>query len=372
MKNIYHVIGRDVLASNWTRGIVSWVHFFRPILLLLSSAILSAPGLAGAYTLVWPTPNPAFFNGEPIENYIQPTATGDVYSGTFGGVRNDGRRFHEGIDIKPCMPRTRKGEPTDPVYAAMDGVVAHISAMPGFSNYGRYVVILHDINNVEVYTLYAHLASIDPSIRPGMQITAGTQIGIMGRSGAGYTIPKPNAHTHFEIGLKYGSRFQQWYDRQQFGSKNYQQDFNGMNMEGFDPLQFFKDYKEGKADDMCAYIRSLPVAYILRVNYAEVPEIVTRNGGLLMKKIPDIGLAGWDIAFTWYGLPIQFTPLTQTDLTSMDVPGVIRLKAYDRAWITQNHSRDTVRMRNNQPTVYSGATDILEMMFGHRLGSRGR
>jgi murein DD-endopeptidase MepM/ murein hydrolase activator NlpD len=102
------------------------------------------------------TPNPAFTQGAPIEDFIHATSSGDPVSGTFGAVRTNGRRFHEGIDIKPVMPRTRKGEPTDPVYAAMDGTVAHISTMSGKSNYGRYVVILHDMDGVEVYTLYAH------------------------------------------------------------------------------------------------------------------------------------------------------------------------------------------------------------------------
>jgi peptidoglycan LD-endopeptidase LytH len=358
----------DVLASIKRKGIVCKVRIIRPILLLLSAAILSTPVLASAYTLVWPTPNPAFANGESFESFIQPTAAGEPLSGTFGGVRNNGRRFHEGIDIKPIQARTRKGEPTDPIYAAMDGVVAHTSLLPGNSGYGRYVVLTHNFGSVEVYTLYAHLSAIDPAIRPGVKVTAGTTLGRMGRSAGGYTIPRDRAHMHFEIGLKYGSRFQQWYDRQQFGSKNYQKDFNGMNLEGFDPLQFFKDNKAGKAQDMCAYIKNLPVAYILRVNCAEVPEIANTNYGLVTKPVPETGLTGWDIAFTWYGMPTHFTPLTQADLTTMDVPGVIRLKAYDRALINQNHSRDTVRIRNGQPTVYNGATDILEMMFGHRIG----
>jgi hypothetical protein len=32
---------------------------------------------------------------------------------------------------------------------------------------------------------------------------------------------------HFEIGLRYGTSFQSWYDRQKFGSPNWQGSFNG-------------------------------------------------------------------------------------------------------------------------------------------------
>jgi len=347
------------------------VHPVKASLRLLACALAYATPLAcGAYDLVWPTPNPAFSQQAPIETFIQPTVSGDPVSGTFGAVRTNGYRFHEGIDLKPVMPRTRKGEPTDPVYAAMDGVVVHTSTMSGKSNYGRYIVLSHKMEGVEVYTLYAHLAAVDSSIRPGVVVSAGTTIGTMGRSAAGGTIPRDRAHLHFEIGLVYGSFFQRWYDRQKFGSPNYQGNFNGMNLEGFDPLQFFHDYSDGKAGDMAGYIKSLPSGYVLRVNAAEVPEFARDNPGLLSRPIPAEGPAGWDITFTWFGLPKMLTPLARADLGAADSPGVVRLKAINRQLIEANHSRDTVRIKNGKPVMYSGATDILELMFGHSFSSK--
>ena len=339
---------------------------------LLAAALILLPSLCSAFTLIWPTPNPAFFKGESLDAYIQPTSTGgDPLSGTFGGVRNNGYKFHEGLDMKAIQARTRKGEPTDPIYAAIDGVVAHVTSAPGKSSYGRYIVILHDTGSVKFYTLYAHLSAIDPAITTGVSVTAGTVIGTMGRSAGGYTIPRDRAHMHFEIGLKYGNDFQPWYDRQQFGSPNYQGNFNGMNLEGFDPLAFFQAYKAGKVTDVCAYIKALPAAYKLRVNVGEVPLIAKENPGLLSKPLPTSGLAGWDITFTWYGLPILLTPLTSADLTAGDAPGVVRLRAIDRNLLTDNHSRDTVRMKNGKPVVYSGAFDILDLIFDRQL-QRGK
>jgi murein DD-endopeptidase MepM/ murein hydrolase activator NlpD len=349
------------------------VHPTNAILRLLAPVLLFAtPAIAGAYDLVWPTPNPAFSQGAPIEDFIQPPASGDPVAGTFGAVRTNGRRFHEGIDIKPVMPRTRKGEPTDPVYAAMDGTVAHISTMSGKSNYGRYVVILHNLDGVEVYTLYAHLASIRDGIRPGAVVTAGTEIATLGRSSSGYVIPKDRAHVHFEIGLRYGTSFQSWYDRQKFGSPNWQGSFNGMNLEGFDPLQFFHDYSAGKAGNMAEYIRALPSAYILRVNAAQVPQIVQWNPGLLARPVPEGGPAAWDITFTWYGMPKQFNPVSTTELGTADRPGVVRLMAINRAILEENHCRDTVRMKNGKPVLYTGAIDIVEMIFGRDFPAKGR
>src|SRR3954466_806033 len=105
--------------------------------------------------IVWPTPNPAWAEGKPIGDFLQHAGSGDPESGKFGGVRSGGSQFHEGIDIK-CVSRDRHGEPTDAVFAAMDGVVRHINASAGDSSYGRYIVLEHPQATPAVYTLYAH------------------------------------------------------------------------------------------------------------------------------------------------------------------------------------------------------------------------
>ena len=57
------------------------------------------------YNVVWPTLNGASI---PLDfsQFIQPTSSSIPISGTFGYVRNDGTKFHEGIDIAPL----RKGD----------------------------------------------------------------------------------------------------------------------------------------------------------------------------------------------------------------------------------------------------------------------
>ena len=91
---------------------------------------------------MWPTPNTAFREGNPPHTFIQPTEKGTVESGLFGCVRNDGTRFHEGIDLN-AVSRTGKGEAADPIFAVMDGRVVYINRSAGKSSYGRYLVIEH-------------------------------------------------------------------------------------------------------------------------------------------------------------------------------------------------------------------------------------
>jgi murein DD-endopeptidase MepM/ murein hydrolase activator NlpD len=336
-------------------------------LLVLLLPILLACTPAFGLDLIWPTPNPAFLGGEPFERFIQPTASGDVMSGTFGAVRSGGRQFHEGIDLAPALKRTRRGEATDPVYAAMPGRVVHVSRVAGRSSYGRYVVIEHEVDSITLYTLYAHLASVADDLGVGMEVESGRVLGVLGRSASGYTIPRDRAHLHFEIGLRLGSRFDSWYARQKFESPNFHGNFNGMNLCGFDPLEFYRDYVAGEVPDMAVYVRSLPTGYVLRVCTDEVPDFIRRNTGLLSSPLPEDGVAGWDIAFTWFGLPKQWTPLRAADLGAADKPGVIRVRAINRELIAANRSRNTVRIRDGKPVLCDDAMDSLDMIFGHKM-----
>ena len=57
----------------------------------------------------WPTPSTAFSEGKSSHTFLQHAGSGDPASGGFGGVRSQGRQFHEGLDLKP-VERRRRGE----------------------------------------------------------------------------------------------------------------------------------------------------------------------------------------------------------------------------------------------------------------------
>lgn len=69
--------------------------------------------------------------------------------------------------------------------------------------YGRFVVIDHGIieGAGHVVTIYAHLAAIDPALRPAMPIAAGDRIGAVGHSGtsAGAADEDRGYELHWEI-----------------------------------------------------------------------------------------------------------------------------------------------------------------------------
>ncbi len=272
-------------------------------------------GAAERLQLSWPTPNPAWSEGKPIAAFIQHAGSGDPESGTFGGVRNGGRRFHEGIDIK-CISRDRRGEPTDDVLAALAGVVRHVNNVIGDSNYGRYIVLEHPDQTPAVYTLYAHLAQVAPGLKVGDHVSRGQVIAIMGHT-SDRPIPRDRAHLHFEIGVLVTQTFQIWYERQRFGSRNEQGIWNGMNLMGLDPLAVFNGWREGRIAAMQDVFAHQVAEVRVRIATHRLPDFVQRYPSLLTKPLPLGPVSGWEISFNWTGVPFSWTPLTPAEVVGL-------------------------------------------------------
>src|SRR5947199_1188863 len=163
---------------------------------LLISLLAIASSRAEPLNLVLPTDNDALLRGDGpafyqyIERDYQGAKSTPWEGGRYGFVRNPVEtssglvytRFHEGIDIRP-LHRDASGEPLDPVRAIADGTVVHTNTVPGWSNYGNYVVVEHRWDESPYYSLYGHLASI--AVRRGQRISRGEQLGVMGHTGEG-------------------------------------------------------------------------------------------------------------------------------------------------------------------------------------------
>ncbi|CDE83298.1 peptidase M23 [Coraliomargarita sp. CAG:312] len=322
-----------------------------------TACALTLFGACAFANLVWPTESKDFALGKSPEAFLQPTVSGNPMSGAFGDVRNNGTRFHEGIDIKPVR-RDRRGEPLDDIYCAMDGEVKMVNKIAGNSGYGRYVAVSHKDFDVEVYTLYAHLSEIDPKISIGSKVSAGTRIGKMGRS-ASYSIARPQAHLHFEIGLRLSDSFNSWYKTKRYKQKNLFGNYNGLNLVGFDPLAFFYDAKSGKINSgFASYITSMPTAYVVRVYTKSTPDFVKIYPALV-----DSGgqTCGWDIYFTWYGLPQKFERIKDPRPGAKE--GEIEIVKYNPSQLKRKCRRFVVLDSNGNPKITDSLKDMLKRIF---------
>jgi hypothetical protein len=314
----------------------------------------------------WPTPNPAWIEGRPRADFLQATVSGDPASGAFGCVRDDGRQFHEGIDLKP-VARDAGGEPADKVFAFLPGVVRYVNDKTGTSNYGRYLVLEHPGAEPAIYTLYAHLRSIAPGIAAGSNVTRGQFIALMGRSEGATVIPKERAHLHFEMGLRVSDTFQQWYDRQKFGSPNEHGLWNGMNLMGFDPLDFLDKFRAHQVDNFQDYFAQLKPAVRVRVATRVTPDFARRYPTLVAPAAGD-GLlvaapAGWEVACNWTALPIKLTPLAAADVVGFK-PDELRIVDEDAAALAACHCKSIVITRAGTKRPGKDLEEVLQQLFG--------
>jgi murein DD-endopeptidase MepM/ murein hydrolase activator NlpD len=313
--------------------------------------------------LVWPTPSEVWERGRPAHEFLQHAGSGDPDSGGFGGVRSGGRQFHEGIDIKP-VARDRKGEPKDDVFAAMDGVVRHVSRVAGKSSYGRYIVLEHPAASPAVYTLYAHLARIEIEITPGAQVRRGQVLGLMGHSSGGYSLPKDRSHLHFEIGVAVTRDFQTWYNARKFGSPNDHGMWNGMNLMGIDPLDFYNQWRARKVNTFDDYFAKMEPAVRVRIATRKTPDFVQRYPSLVTRPLPMI-VAGWEIRFNWSGIPYQWTPLTSAEAAGLELnrPKVVEA---DAEVVKRDRSRTLAVKVRGEWRAASDLEIVLQQLFGIR------
>ena len=355
--------GTTISRKPWT-----WLLWAATASVLAPLAVATAPApaptvVANGWTFAWPTPDPRPLQGAPFEEWAQPTASGKPVSALFGGVRNGGRKFHEGLDIAPYLKR-RSGEATDPIFAVYEGTVVHVSATAGNSSYGRYIVIEHRTADLPVATLYAHLASIDDGIRPGVAVATGQRIGIMGRSASGYYIPRSRAHLHLEVALMKTTDFQNWFDWK--GFKNNQHGlWNGINLVGFDPQRLFDTLRTGRFPGFAAYVQSLPTAFRLHVATRRRPDFLERYPALEAPTTATGERVGWLIDFTWYGLPKRWRPLMASEVPPAK-DGDIRLVEYDPAAFPPKCDRALIMTDEGPKGMATALRNDLQLYFGFR------
>ena len=313
--------------------------------------------------LAWPTPNRAWEEGMPISAFIQPTASGDPQSGCYGDARSGGIRFHEGIDIK-AVARDRRGEPLDQVFAAMAGVVRYVNHQPGDGSYGRYIVIEHPDVTPAVYTLYAHLAGVLPGVAPGAHVERGQAIAIMGHSSSS-RIPRDRAHLHFEIGVMVTKEFQNWYDWKRFGSPNERGLWNGMNLMGFDPLDFFNKWRDRQVDNVHDYFEQMKAQVTLRIATHRVPDFVQRYPSLLRAPLPAGLVGGWEIQFDWTGIPFAWRPLSSIEVLGQPADQVTIVRV-DQDSVKEHQSKVLVRQQGGGYATGRDLNMVLQQLFGLR------
>jgi hypothetical protein len=282
-------------------------------------ATVAALAMSRAEMFILPTPNRALLEAGPSEKYLVGTTGKPWESGGFGCVRSEGLKMHEGLDIR-CVRRDKRGEPIDPVYASAAGTVVYFSDKPGLSNYGRYIVVRHSIEGLEICTLYAHLSAIAEDLAIGKAVKQGQVIATMGRStNTREGISKDRAHLHFEFDFILNDRFAQWHKEFEPGQRNDHGDWNGHNLAAVDPQALLlAQQKQGTNFSLAKHLReSRKEVCRVFVKDAKFPFLkhyaaLIKHSALTDKE----GAVGYEIALDFNGAPIELVPRAASEAAS--------------------------------------------------------
>jgi peptidoglycan LD-endopeptidase LytH len=293
---------------------------------------------------VLPTPNQALLETAAEEQYFVGTVGRTWLSGTFGCVRSEGWQMHEGIDIR-AVERDRRGEPTDPIYATADGTVVYINERAGLSTYGIYVVLAHQVQGWDLYSLYAHLASVGDGLRPGQAVRAGETLGIMGRTAnTRQGISRERAHLHFELLLMLNDRFVAWQQQTYPGQRNDHGVWNGRNFVGIDPAAvLLQQYQDPARFDLGNIIRQQTLLCRVTVRVTDFPWLHRYPQFIEPNPTSDQeGIAGYELYLNHNGLPFRVIPRAASELGGRARFQVLEVNDFE---YQQNPCRRLVRRR---------------------------
>jgi murein DD-endopeptidase MepM/ murein hydrolase activator NlpD len=298
------------------------------------SLVPSVQSLAESLDLVLPTDNDAIFRGEGSEFYqyvdrnFKGVKSTPWEGGRYGFVRNPVEtssglmfsRLHEGIDIRP-LQRDATGDSIDPVRAIAPGVVVHTSHVPGYSNYGKYVVIEHNFDGCKYYSLYGHLSSI--AVRNGQRVQQRDQLGVMGHTGEG--LNQVRAHLHLELNLMMSRKFESWHETFFKSDPNRHGLYNGLNLVGLDIARLYLALQKRPGLTIPDFLASEETLYRVLLPASRHFDLAKFYPWMVRQKA-DAEAASWEVSFNRAGVPLKIEPsakaVTEPELSYLKPGGV--------------------------------------------------
>ena len=283
------------------------------IVLLAAMIPMIHEARAEPLNLTLPTENDTLFRGGGADFYqyiirdFKGVITRPWQGGQYGFVRNPVEtssgllytRFHEGVDIKPVR-RDARGEPLDEVRAIADGTVVHVNLVPGYSNYGKYVVVDHVWDGARYYSLYGHLASA--AVTAGAKVDRGERLGILGYTGSG--LDQARAHVHLELNLMLSRNFEPWHKEHFKTEPNRHGLYNGINLTGIDIAGLYKALRKRPSLTVPEFLEQEETFYKVTLP-ASADFDLPRRYPWLMRTATDSAAPSWVVSFNRSGVPLE-------------------------------------------------------------------
>jgi murein DD-endopeptidase MepM/ murein hydrolase activator NlpD len=330
---------------------------------LLAASIICGLNAFAQTPFQFPTANHALYEvGHELQFFAPTTPDKPWTSGSFGCVRDNGARMHEGLDIVH-LHTDRHGEPTDPVMATADGTVMHISAKAGLSNYGKYIVIRHVIEGLEIYSLYAHLSDIAPGLAAGKNVKAGEVIATMGRTSTAEVIAKDRAHVHFELNVLVNDNFAAWFKQNSTpGERNDHGEWNGQNLNGLDPREILlAEHNPARPFSLLNFLRSQTEMCRVLVRATNFPYLKRYSQLILRNPVAEKeGVAGYEVVLNFNGVAFALMPRAASEIKSQ---AKIQLVSVNAPMAEGNRCRKILTQRGGRWQLTESGRREIEMLI---------
>ncbi len=333
-------------------------NFRRP---LLAALLFSSTSIFAQTPFQFPTANHALYEAGHELKFFAPTAADKPWtSGSFGCVRNSATRMHEGLDILH-LHTDRRGEPTDPVMVTADGTVMYFSTKAGLSNYGKYIVVRHIVEGLEIYSTYAHLSEVAPGLKIGDAVKAGQVIGTMGRTSSAETIGKDRAHVHFELNLLVNDNFAGWFKKNSAGERNDHGEWNGQNLNGLDAREILiAEHNPVKKFSLLDFVRGQTELCRVLIRAKDFP-FVKRYAALALRNpvAEKEGIAGYEVVLNYNGIAFALLPRAASEIKGA---GKFQLLSVNAAIESANPCRKLVARRGSRWQLTDKGIRELELL----------
>jgi murein DD-endopeptidase MepM/ murein hydrolase activator NlpD len=230
------------------------------------------------------------------------------------------------------------------------------------SNYGNYLILQHQVEGLEIYSLYAHLREIRQDLKVGQPVKAGETVAVMGRTAnTREGISKDRAHVHFELNLLANDRFASWYKKTLPGQRNDHGEWNGQNLLGIDPRAILlAEHDTGAKFSLLSFLRGQTELCRVLVRKTYFPWLkryapLVRPGARAEKE----GVAGYEVALNFNGVAFELIPRAASEITGN---AKFQLLSVNEAEYHKNPARRLVAKKGARWELTSHGLNLLEML----------
>jgi hypothetical protein len=223
-------------------------------------------------------------------------------------------------------------------------------------------VLRHNIEGLEICTLYAHLSEVAEGVAVGQSVKQGQVIATMGRtSNTREGISKERAHLHFEFDFIVNEKYSAWHERFMSAQRNDHGNWNGHNLVAIEATPvLLAAAREGTNFSLLKVVQSRKEVCRVFVKDANFP-LLKRYPGLVKQSAAAAkeGVAGYEVALDFNGAPVELIARAPSETKNA---AKLQLLKVNEAELSQHHCCKLIVTRKGKRELSNAALQELSLL----------